>query len=87
MSLKQQMHHAIDEMPEPRTLEEAVECLYHAFRMKHGGYRAIKLAGVLGGDASASISGDPIADVLAELRHERSEQLENLAAHAGTSLP
>ncbi len=34
MSLKHQLHQAIDELPESVTLEEAFERLYRAFKLK-----------------------------------------------------
>ena len=35
MSIKQQLHQAIDSLPDSLTLEEAVDRLYRAFKVKH----------------------------------------------------
>jgi hypothetical protein len=76
MSLTQQLHEAVETLSEPMTLEDAVERVYHAFRLKQGDRRVVRLAGALRSEVPSA--GDPIADALAEVRRERAGRLDDL---------
>ena len=63
MSLKQQLHEAIEMLSEPMTLEDAVERLYHALHLQRGDRRVIRLEGAL--RCEVPVAGDPTGDALA----------------------